>query len=189
MKKQATTTPATPATTTPATKNFCAQISTELAAQIDNLAAKNKLQNKPETLAFLHSQYNALAQKIENLQKEIDTLQIEKAAAPVLRCENFPYLLECYITAALAQNEPITKQAAQNYIALKTGVMNRKINVVTIENTLSYYISEILAHAQKHGYNTDAKGVPIIRFSALIQSLEDAKKRREIAAEKAAEKE
>lgn len=171
MKKQATTTPATPATT----KNFCAQISTELATQIDTLAAKHGQQNKPQILAFL------LAQTLQNL---------DNADAPkVLRCENFPYLLECYITAALAQNEPITKQAAQNYIASKTGVIDRKINVVTIENTLSYYISEILAHAQKYQYDTDKKGVPNIRFSALIQSLEAAKERREIAAKKAAEKE
>lgn len=174
MKKQATTTPATPATTTPATKNFCAQISTELAAQIDALAAKHGQQNKTQILTFL------LQQTLQNLNN---------ADAPkVLRCENFPYLLECYITAALAQNEPITKQAAQNYIALKTGVIGRKINVVTIDNTLSFYISEILAHAQKHGYNVDAKGVPNIRFAALIQSLEVAKNQREIAAEKAAKK-
>lgn len=171
MKKQATTTPATPATT----KNFCAQISTELAAQIDALAAKHGQQNKPQILAFL------LQQTLQNLA----SADVPK----VLRCENFPYLLECYITAALAQKEPITKQAAQNYISLKTtGGIGRKINVVTIDNTLSFYISEILEHAQKHGYDKDAKGVPNIRFAALIQSLEVAKNQREIAAEIAAEK-
>jgi len=172
MKKQATTTPATPATT----KNFCAQISTELAAQIDNLAAKYGQQNKPQILAFL------LAQTLQN---------IEKAAAPVLRCENIEYLLECYITAALAQNEPITKQAAQNYIALKTGVIGRKINVFIIDNVLSYYLNEIKAHAEKHNYSNGNS-----RFKTFVESLEAGAKRineaaakiAETAAKKAAEK-
>lgn len=155
MKKQATATPATTATT----KNFCAAISTELAKQIDNLAAKYKLSNKPQTLAFL------LEQTLQNLQKADMPAQ--------LRAENISYYLECYIQYALTKEEPISKQAAQNFVADKLGNEYKRLNIKSTENVLSYYISEIKQHATKYAYTENS------RFIALLAALEATKKSRE----------
>lgn len=153
MKKQATTTAAQ-------TKNFCAQISVELAAQIETLAAQNGLNNKPQTLAYL------LAQTLENIQKS--------AALTTLRVENIDYLLECYIVDALQKSDVINKASAQNFIQTRTG-KSGKINVATIDYVFSHYTNEILAHAQKHGYKDTA------RFEGLMSALNAAKEKREKA--------
>jgi hypothetical protein len=154
MKKQTTATPAT-------TKNFCAQISSELAEKIEALAAQSGLTSKAETLNFL------LVQALQNMQK---------AATPdALRCENFPYILECYITDALTKNAQISKQAAQDFIADKTGKA-KKINVATIDSVLSFYFDEIAAHGKAHGYSEN------IRFANLLAALKTAKEKREAGA-------
>jgi hypothetical protein len=155
MKKQATTTPATPATT----KNFCGQISTELAAQIDSLAAKYNLTNKPQIIAFLFEQ------TLQNIQKADTPSQ--------LRAENISYYLECYIQYALTKDEQISKQAAQNFVADKLGNEYKRLNIKSTENILSYYISEIKAHATKYAYTENS------RFVALLNALEATKESRE----------
>lgn len=152
MKKQ---TANTTTTTTPKDKNFCAAINADLSAKLDSIAAENKIKNKPALMAFL------VANTVENAQL--------KEQISVLRYENIPYKIECFIVGALKKDAPINKQAVQNYIG-------KKVNLGTIDAVLCHYLDEIKQHAEKYQYGTDKKGNVMPRWATFIAGLDAAKK-------------
>jgi hypothetical protein len=144
-------------------KNFCATISETFSTELDALAAKFGIKTKAQLLSFF------VEQTTQNIElKEAQLAQKAKLSKTPLtmRSVNIPYLLECYICAALQENAPITKQAAQNYVAAQA--QTTRINGETINTILAPYAKEIAAHAAAHNYAESAR---FVKFLAVLNDI------------------
>jgi hypothetical protein len=133
-------------------KNFCATISETFSTELDALAAKFGIKTKAQLLSFLAEQ------TLQNIAA--------KDAPRALRTANVPYLLECYICAALNGDAPISKKDAQNYISER--INTARVNSYTIDTVLAPYAKEIAAHAAAHNY---AENTRFVKFLAVLNDI------------------